>query len=101
MTTALSYTFYLQLLFTFSVFFRVVAKLSLLIAKINAYGFDKISTEYLKDYLSHRKHKIKISKTVSTGQIHYMEYHKAPYWVHCLLMSFFVISFCLYQTSTY
>ena len=100
MTTALSYTFYLQLLFTFSVFFRVVAKLSYSIANINAYGFDKTSTEYLKDYLSHRKQKIKISKTLATGQIYYMEYHKAPYWIHYLLMSFIVISFCLYQTST-
>ena len=27
---------------------------SLLIAKLHAYGFDKTSTEYLKDYLSHR-----------------------------------------------
>ena len=38
---------------------------SLLIAKLQAYGFDKISTEYLKDYLSHRKLKIKINKTFS------------------------------------
>ena len=28
---------------------------SLLIAKVYAYGFNKTSTEYLKDYLSHRK----------------------------------------------
>ena len=38
---------------------------SLLIAKRHAYGFDKTSTEYLKDYLSHRKLKIKINKTFS------------------------------------
>ena len=38
---------------------------SLLIAKVHAYGFDKTSTEYLKDYLSHRKLKIKINKTFS------------------------------------
>ena len=38
---------------------------SLLIAKLHAYGFDKTSTEYLKDYLSHRKQKIKINKTFS------------------------------------
>ena len=38
---------------------------SLLIAKLHAYGFDKTSTEYLKDYLSHRKLKIKINKTFS------------------------------------
>ena len=38
---------------------------SLLIAKLHAYGFDKTSTEYLKDYLSHRKLKIKIYKTFS------------------------------------
>ena len=38
---------------------------SLLIAKINAYGFNKTSTDYLKDYLSHRKLKIKIYKTFS------------------------------------
>ena len=38
---------------------------SLLIAKLNAYGFDKTSTENLKDYLSHRKQKIKINKTFS------------------------------------
>ena len=38
---------------------------SFLIAKLHAYGFDKTSTEYLKDYLSHRKLKIKINKTFS------------------------------------
>ena len=38
---------------------------SLLIAKLHAYGFDKTSTEYLKDYLSHRKLKIKINKMFS------------------------------------
>ena len=34
-------------------------------AKLHAYGFDKTSTEYLKDYLSHRKQKVKINKTFS------------------------------------
>ena len=38
---------------------------SLLIVKVHAYGFNKTSTEYLKDYLSHRKLKIKIYKTFS------------------------------------
>ena len=38
---------------------------SLLIAKLYAYGFDKTSTEYLKDYFSHRKQKTKRSKTFS------------------------------------
>ena len=38
---------------------------SLSIAKLHAYGFDKTSTEYLKDYLSHWKLKIKINKTFS------------------------------------
>ena len=38
---------------------------SLLIVKLHTYGFDKTSTEYLKDYLSHRKLKIKINKTFS------------------------------------
>ena len=38
---------------------------SLLIAKLHPHGFDKTSTEYLKDYLSHRKQKIKINKTFS------------------------------------
>ena len=36
---------------------------SLLIAKLRVYGFDKTSTEYLKDYLRHRKRKIKVNKT--------------------------------------
>ena len=36
-----------------------------MIAKISVYGFDKTSTEYLKDYLSHRKLKIKINKMFS------------------------------------
>ena len=36
-----------------------------MIAKVHAYGFDKTSAEYLKDYLSHRKLKIKINKTLS------------------------------------
>ena len=38
---------------------------SLLIAKVRACGFNKTSTEYLKDYLSHRKLMIKIYKTFS------------------------------------
>ena len=38
---------------------------SLLIAKLHAHGFDKTFTEYLKDYLSHRKLKININKTFS------------------------------------
>ena len=38
---------------------------SLLIAKRHAYGFDKTSTEYLKDYLSHWKQKLKINETFS------------------------------------
>ena len=36
-----------------------------MIAEVHAYGFDKTSTGYLKDYLSHRKPKIKINKTFS------------------------------------
>ena len=36
-----------------------------LIAKVHAHGFAKTSTEYLTDYLSHRKLKIKIYKTFS------------------------------------
>ena len=39
--------------------------LSLLIAKLHAYGFDKTSIEYLKDYLNHLKQKIKINMTFS------------------------------------
>ena len=42
---------------------------SLLVAKLHAYGFDKTSTEYLKDYLSHRKEKIKINKTFNNWTI--------------------------------
>ena len=38
---------------------------SLLIAKIHAYGFNKTSTEYFKDYLSHHKLKIRTNKTFS------------------------------------
>ena len=38
---------------------------SLLIGKFHATVFDKTSTEYLKDYLNHRKQKIKINKTFS------------------------------------
>ena len=36
-----------------------------MIAKLPAYEFGKASTEYLKDYLSHRKLKIKINKMFS------------------------------------
>ena len=55
---------------------------SVLIAKLPAYGFDKTSTEYLKDYLSHRKLNIKINKIFSNWTNILMVYHKAPYWVH-------------------
>ena len=44
---------------------------SLLIAKVYAYGFNKTSAEYLKDYLSHHKLQIKIYK--ATGQMYFME----------------------------
>ena len=37
----------------------------LLIAEVHAYGFSKTSTEYLEEYLSHHKLKIKIYKTFS------------------------------------
>ena len=30
-----------------------------------------------------------------------MEYRKAPYWVHEFLLFFFVISFCLNQTTLF
>ena len=72
---------------------------SLLIAKLHAYGFDKTSTEYLKDYLSHRKQKIKINKTFSNRT---NILHRVPQGsiLGPLLLSFFVISFCLYQIST-
>ena len=53
---------------------------SLLIAKVHAYGFDKISTEYLKDYLSQRKLKIKIIKAFRNWiNILHVVPHKAPY----------------------
>ena len=45
---------------------------SLLVAKLHAYGFDKTSTDYLKDYLSLRKQKIKTSKPFTnwTNKLH-------------------------------
>ena len=46
---------------------------SRLIAKPHAYRFDKTSTEYLKEYLSHQKQKIKIDKTFRNWIIYYME----------------------------
>ena len=56
---------------------------SLLIAKLPAYGFDKTSTEYLKDYSSHQKLKIKINKTFRnwTNILHGVP-QGSPYWVH-------------------
>ena len=49
-------------------------------SKIHAYGFDKISTEYLKDYLSQRKLKIKIIKAFRNWiNILHVVPHKAPY----------------------
>ena len=73
---------------------------SLLIAKLYANGFDKSSTKYLKDYLSHRKLKTKL-RHVATGQIYYVLYNKAAYWVPYFLMSLFVFSFGLHQTPSY
>ena len=63
-----------------------------MIADLHAYGFDKTSTEYSKDYLSHRKLKIKINKTFSnwTNIIHGVPQGS----ILGALMSFFVISFC-------
>ena len=55
----------------------------------------------LKDYLSQRKHKIKVTNMFSnlTNTLHGI-YSKALCWVHYSLVSFFVISLCLYQTPT-
>ena len=73
---------------------------SLLIAKILAYGFDKTSTEYLKDYFSHQKQNIKLNKTFSNRANIPHEVPQGSILVQFFLMSFFVIPFCLYQIST-
>ena len=65
---------------------------SLLIAKLHAYEFDETSTEYLKNYLSYRKQKIKINKTFSNWR-NLLHGVPAPYWVQYFLISFFLISF--------
>ena len=55
---------------------------SLLIAKRHAYEFDKTSTEYLKDYLSHPKLKITINKTFSkwTNILHGVSQSSRVWW---------------------
>ena len=66
-------------------------------SKIHAYGFDKISTEYLKDYLSHWKQKIKINKTFSNWA---NILHGVPQGsiLDPLLSNVFLFDpFCLYQ----
>ena len=96
---ACPYSFYVKLLVVAVVVVVVVVVLvlvlvfdcllhSLLIAKFSAYGFDKTSTEYLKDYLNHRKLKIKINKTFSN-------------WTNILIFNVFLCDlFCLSQIST-
>ena len=72
----------------------------LLIAKLHAYGFDNTSTEYLENYLSPRKRKIKTNKTFSnwTNILHRVP--QGSTLAPLPLMFFFVICFCLYQTWT-
>ena len=95
---ACPYSFYVKLLVVAVVVVVVVVLVlvlvfdcllhSLLIAKFSAYGFDKTSTEYLKDYLNHRKLKIKINKTFSN-------------WTNILIFNVFLCDlFCLSQIST-
>ena len=69
----------------------------LLIVKLHAYGFDKTTTDYLKDYLSHWKQKIKINKTFSNWA---NILHGVPQGsiLDPLLSNVFLFDpFCLYQ----
>ena len=70
---------------------------SLLMAKIHAYGFDKTSTEYLKADLSHRKQRIKINKAFTNWKNIIHGVPQGSILSLNFLMSFFVISLCLYQ----
>ena len=71
-----------------------------LIAKVHAHGFAKTSTEYLTDYLSHRKLKIKIYKTFSnwTNILHGVAQGSI---LGSLVFTVFLYDlFCLNQIST-
>ena len=57
---------------------------------LHAYGFDKTSTIYLKNYLIYQKQKTKASKTLQQfDKIYYMQYPWALYWVYYSLLFFF------------
>ena len=51
----------------------------LLIAKLEAYGFEYMSLNMVRNYLSGRKHRTKVNNHFSDGLIYYQESHKVPY----------------------
>ena len=51
----------------------------LLIAKLNAYGFDNKSLKLIYNYLSNHKQRVKINESFSSWEEFCMEYHKAAY----------------------
>ena len=72
---------------------------SLLIANLHAYGFDITSTEYLKDYLSHRKQNIKIDNTFIywTNILHGVPQDSI---LGPLLFNLFLCNLCLFLPNT-
>ena len=66
---------------------------SLLIAKLNAYGFDNKAARFVYDYLTSRKQRTKISDTYS-----YREYPKVQYLDHYYSTLTYAICFSLKRT---
>ena len=65
----------------------------LLIAKLDAFGFDKISLKLVHYYLSNRKQRVKINDPTTLGEKYCMEYHKAQYWELCFSIFLYEIYF--------
>ena len=63
---------------------------SLWIANLEAYGFDSLSLEFEKNYLTKRKQRFKVGNCFSIWR-----YHKVPYLHPCFLTSSLMISFYL------
>ena len=64
---------------------------SLLIAKLEAYGFDSLSLEFMKNYLTENRD-VRSETVLIYGEKLHHPYRKVPYLDHCFLTSSYIYS---------
>ena len=73
----------------------------LLVAKLNAYGFDRQALKLIYSYLKERTQSLHIIISIKTFLIYYQMYHKVPYWGSYYLIPFQTIYSCSLRKSPY